>query len=32
MIPDLDETYGFDTFGEFWESRAALIKAALSKL
>ena len=32
MIPDLDETYGFDTFGEFWESRAALIRAALSKL
>ena len=27
LIPDLDATYGFDSFGEFWESRAALIRA-----
>ena len=32
LIPDLDDTYGFDSFGEFWESRAALIRVALSKL
>ena len=32
LIPDLDVTYGFDSFGEFWELRAALIRAALSKL
>ena len=32
LIPDLDDTYGFDTFGEFWKSRAALIRAVLSKL
>ena len=32
LIPDLNETYGLDTFGEFWESRAVLIRAALSKL
>ncbi len=32
LIPDLDNTYEFDAFGEFWESRAALISAALSEL
>ena len=32
LIPDLDDTYGGDSFEEFWESRAALIRAALRKL
>ena len=32
LIPDLDVTYGFEFFVEFWESRAALIRTALRKL
>ena len=32
LIPDLDDTYGFDSFERFCESRAALIRAALSNL
>jgi hypothetical protein len=31
LIPDLS-TYGFDSFEEFWESRALLIRTTLSRL
>ena len=32
LIPDLDGSYGFDTFEEFWESRAELIRKAMRVL
>ncbi len=31
LIPDMP-AYGFDSFGQFWESRAGLIRAVLRKL